>query len=310
MRNLGKVLSAGVLLMTGSFVGVVAQEDNSRGYNPNSVRPIHESDIMFKRTVWRRMDLNEKQNRPFFATNAELTAFIINAVKAGLLQPYTNDSISVKMPLEKFITNLQVPQEKAGLSAEEKAAGFKEDTGSGWDTPAPAPVASTTKKGKKGAKGQAKQPVVQAAPPPPPPPPALPEYFPKEITTIEIKEDIIFDKQRSRMYYDIQSLTIVIPAEKNPNGLDKPIASFKYKDLAKLFRNDPKAIWFNAQNNKEHKNLADAFDLRLFHARIIKISNPDDYYLADIYEGGRKGLIASEQLEQQLMEFEHNLWEF
>jgi gliding motility associated protien GldN len=286
MKNLGKVLSATVLLMTGSFVGVMAQEDNSRGYNPNSVRPIHESDIMFKRTVWRRMDMKEKQNKPFFATNAEITAFIIKAVKAGLLQPYTNDSISVKMPLEKFIENLSVPTEKVGLSEEEKKAGFKEESNSGWDTPAngkPAPVAAA---------------------------PAADEYLPREITTMEIKEDIIFDKQRSRMYYDIQSFTLVIPAEKNPNGLDKLLASFKYKDLAKLFRNDPKAIWFNAQNNKEHKNLADAFDLRLFHARIIKISNPEDDYLVDIYEGGRKGLIASEQLEQQLMEFEHNLWEF
>jgi gliding motility associated protien GldN len=287
MKNLGKVLSASVLLVTGSFVGAMAQEDNSRGYNPNSVRPIHESDIMFKRTVWRRMDLNEKQNRPFFATNAEITAFIIKSVKAGLLQPYTNDSLTTKMPLEKFQENMLVPTEKVGLSEEEKKAGFKQEDNSGWDTPA--------------AGGKTAAPAAA---------PVADEYFAKDFTTLEIKEDIIFDKQRSRMYYDIQSLTIVLPPEKNPNGLEKPIATFKYKDLAKLFRNDPKAIWFNAQNNKEHKNLADAFDLRLFHARIIKISNPDDNYLADIYEGGRKGLIASEQLEQQLMEFEHNLWEF
>ncbi len=290
MKNLGKVLSATVLLMAGSFVGAMAQEDNSRGYNPNSVRPIHESDIMFKRTVWRRMDMKEKQNKPFFATNAEITAFIIKAVKAGLLQPYTNDSISVKMPLEKFIENLTEPTEKVGLSEEEKKAGFKEEATTGWDTPA--------------ANGKPGQ--VAAAPAAP----ASNEYYPRDFTTLEIKEDIIFDKQRSRMYYDIQSFTMVIPAERRPNALDFALASFKYKDLAKLFRNDPKAIWFNAQNNKEHKNLADAFDLRLFHARIIKISNPEDNYLVDIYEGGRKGLIASEQLEQQLMEFEHNLWEF
>jgi gliding motility associated protien GldN len=263
------------------------QEENSPRNNPNSVRPIHESDIMFKRTVWRRMDMKEKQNKPFFASNAEITAFMIKAVKAGLLQPYTNDSISVKMPLEKFLENLKVPTEKVGLSDEEKKAGFKEEATNGWDTPA--------------ANGKPAQ--AAAAP-------IVDEYFPTNITTMEIKEDIIFDKQRSRMYYDIQSLTMVIPAEQRPNALDFPLASFKYKDLAKLFRNDPKAIWFNAQNNKEHKNLADAFDLRLFHARIIKISNPEDNYLVDIYEGGRKGLIASEQLEQQLMEFEHNLWEF
>jgi gliding motility associated protien GldN len=307
MKKLGRVLSAGVLLMAGTCAGVMAQEDNSRGYNPNSVRPVHESDIMWKRTVWRRMDLNEKQNKPFFATNAEITRVIINAVKAGLLQPYANDSLTTKMTLEKFNENLSVPSKAAGLSEEEKQAGFTQETNdSGWgeEKPKPAPVA-------KGKKGKGKAAAAEPAPAPPPPPPVvLNQFFPQELKTIELKEDIIFDKQRSRLYYDIQSIKIVIPGEKFETSLDKEVATFKYKDLVKLFRNDPKAIWFNSQNNKEHKNLADAFDLRLFHARIIKISNPDDAYLADIYEGGRKGLIASEQLEQQLMEYEHNLWEF
>jgi len=310
MKNLRKVLSASLLLLAGSYTGVIAQEDNSRGYNPNSLRPIHESDIMFKRTVWRRMDLNEKQNRPFFATNAEITRFIINAVKAGLLQPYANDSLTVKLPLEKFIENLQVPTANAGLSEEEKKAGFKDESDSGWGAAEPAPSPTPAAKGKKGKKGAAATepaPVVQA---PAPKPVIMNEFLPQELKTLEIKEDIIFDKQRSRMYYDIQSFTIVIPGDKFETGLDKQVASFKYKDLAKLFKDDPKAIWFNSQNNKEHKNLADAFDLRLHHARIVKISNPDDAFLVDIYEGGRKGLIASEQLEEQLMEFEHNLWEF
>ncbi|MES2732656.1 MAG: gliding motility protein GldN [Bacteroidota bacterium] len=284
MKKLGKVLSASILLMAGTCA--MAQEDNSRGYNPNSVRPIHESDIMFKRTVWRRMDLNEKQNKPFFATSAEITRLIINAVKAGLLQPYLNDSLLVKMPLEKFIENMQYPAQAAGISEEEKKAGFTEEKEDAWGGD-----------GKKGAKPAA--PAVVSN-----------EFFPTELKTLELKEDIIFDKQRSRMYYDIQSLKIVIPGERFDTGLDREVASFKYKDLAKLFRNDPKAIWFNSQNNKEHKNLADAFDLRLFHARIVKISNPEDQFLIDVYEGGRKGLIASEQLEEQLMEYEHNLWEF
>ncbi|MBC7920021.1 MAG: gliding motility protein GldN [Ferruginibacter sp.] len=282
MKNLGKVLSFGALLAAGSFAGALAQEDNSRGYNPNSVRPIHESDIMFKRTVWRRMDLNEKQNKPFFALNSEITRVIINAAKAGLLQPYTKDSLTEKMTLEKFNENLKTPTAAPELDATEKAVAATEDA---WSTPtgsAPgAPVAAVGY-----------------------------EFLPQELKTLEIKEDLIFDKQRSRQYWDIQSITIVIPGEKFESGLDKAVASFKYKDLVKIFRNDPKAIYFNTQNNREHKNLADAFDLRLHHARIIKVSNADDAFLSDIYEGGRQGLLASEQLEQQLMEFEHNLWEF
>ena len=55
----------GALLMV-FVVPVKAQESSNDGYNPNSVYPIHEDNIMFKKRVWRRMDLREKQNIPFF----------------------------------------------------------------------------------------------------------------------------------------------------------------------------------------------------------------------------------------------------
>ncbi len=48
----------------------------------------------------------------------------------------------------------------------------------------------------------------------------------------------------------------------------------------------------------------------MFQARIIKQSNPGDAFLVDIYKGDKAGLRASELLENQLMEFEHNLWEY
>ncbi len=44
-----------------------AQEIDDSGYNYNSVRPIRRADIMYLKTLWRRMDLREKQNEPFFA---------------------------------------------------------------------------------------------------------------------------------------------------------------------------------------------------------------------------------------------------
>ena len=90
------------------------------------------------------------------------------------------------------------------------------------------------------------------------------------------------------------------------------MATFKYKDLAELFRSMPKeAIWFNRQNSREHKNLADAFELRLFSARIIKVENPDDNYIQDVYdESPKQGVMASQWLEDEIIGYEHDLWEF
>lgn len=324
-----------------------AQEKASTGMNANSTRPINENDIMMKKTLWRRIDLKEKQNQSMFSKNNEISRYLMEAVKAGLIDAYTNDSLTTKIDPQKFHENLLIPNTGGGLSAEEIAAGFKEDAGAaggdGWDKPkkddkkaaddgwgAPkkavakaepaddgwgAPKKKTSvAKTTKGKKGKIAQPIVEEkkdtvavakAP-------ALSgdEYFPKELNILEVKEDWIFDRKRSRLYYDIQSVTLLLPADKNAAGYEKPIASFKYKDLDKLFRSDPKKfIWYNPQNQAQHKNLADAFDLRLFYGRITKVANPGDTDLVGMY-GDREGLLKSYQTEYELMETEHGLWEY
>lgn len=285
-NNQWKCFLVTLILGAGSHLTGFAQEADTQGYNPLSVRPIHESDIMFKRTIWEALDLREKQNRPFMAVNNEITRFIFDAVKAGLLTPYVTDSVINKLSIEDFIKNISA----AGttMTPDELAAEKKRISEDPFLTKAQ--KAEQLQALTKGGGGQ--------------------EFPPSTFTTIELKEDVIFDKQRSRLYWDIQTLTIYLPADKNEAGVDKPVASFKYKDLARLFKSNKNAIWYNAQNNSEHKNLADAFELRLFNGRIVKVSNPNNEFLDQTYEGARQGLLASDWIRQQIMEFEHNLWEF
>jgi gliding motility associated protien GldN len=265
-------------------------EKGTDGYNPNSVRGINESNVLWKTRVWRRLDMNEKQNQPFFSKNNEITKYLIDAVKQGLLDAYENDSLTRKLTPEYFREKLKYENAGGGLSATEKAAGFEEATDDGWGEPA-----------KKDGEATVAKPKVSEGI----------EYFPQELKTVELMEDIIFDKQRSRIYYDIQAITVFIPAAATSRGFDVPVASFKYKDIDRYFRSNPsKFIWYNAQNEAQHKNMADAFDLRLFYGRIIKASNAQDRYLSDIYGSDRKGLEKSQQLEYKMMEWEHNLWEY
>ncbi len=286
MMNIRKFLFA--FTVTGCICNAgFAQEADTRGYNPLSVRPIHESDIMFKKTIWESIDLREKQNKPFMAVNNEITKFIFEAVKAGLLTPYKSDSVITKLSIEEFIANISATGTK--MTADEIAAEKKRIQDDAFLTKAEkqAQIDALTA----GGGGE--------------------EYAPNVFTQIELKEDVLFDKERSRLYFDIQALTIVLPADKNGDaGVEKAVASFKYKDLARIFKSNPNAIYFNAQNNAAHKNLADAFDLRLFSGRIVKISNPNDEFLTTTYDGDRKGLLAADWIRQQIMEFEHNLWEF
>ena len=59
----------------------------------------------------------------------------------------------------------------------------------------------------------------------------------------------------------------------------------------------------------QHKNMADAFDLRLFQARIIKKGNAENKYLTDLFSRDKEGLLMSQQLEYKLLELEHEMWE-
>lgn len=293
-----------------------------------SVHPIDPSNVLYRITNWRRMDLKEKINQPFFSKNNEITKFLIDGVKSGVLTAYTNDSVSTVLALDAFLKNMQV--EDAGgdqLSDEEKKAGFGETAADdGWGNAKPSSTTPAKKStaptgggaddgwggGNTAAAKGAPAPTGQAAKPNDFNSAATPaaEYFARDLTILNIKEDYIFDKQRSRAYNSIQTISIIIPAEKTVKGFDVEVASFRYKDLDQYFRSNPKCIWYNFQNIAQHKNMADAFDLRLFNARIIKQSNPGDNYLVDLYKGEKAGLRASEQLEYKLMEFEHNLWEY
>lgn len=345
------------LALSAIVLGAQAQEKDTKGVNPLSVREINDADVMMKHTLWRRLDLKEKQNQPLFSKNNEITRYIIDAVKAGLLDAYEQDNLDKKLTLDKFSQKLQIPATKATVTEEEIKAGFTDSPGQDefskadakkdgakpavddWGNPiakktdqnATAPVdewGNATKKSTKGKKGKqiakAPKPVIDSteikkkmaeeaavAAAAASAKLAENEFFPDQLSVLEVKEDWVVDRKRSRLYYDIQTITVFVPADMRPDGVEMPVATFKYKDLDKLFRSDPKKfIWFNEYNTAQHKNLADAFDLRLFSGRIIKSSNPKDLDLITIYGGEKEALWKSVQLENQLMELEHGLWEY
>lgn len=266
------------ILITAATLNIIFSGYAQDGYNPLSVRPVHTSDVMYQKTVTRALDLREKQNEPLFARNNEITALIINGVENGLVKAYVNDSLNQQLSLVDFSKKMQSPA-VAALSTD--TVDLFLEYGENWR--------EIVK-------------MIQAE-----------KYMSRDFYQMEIKENVLFDKQQSKLVYDIQTITIYIPADHplNTKGIQIAVASFSYKELAeKLFKDNPKAIWYNVENDHENKNLADAFDLRLFSSYIIKVSNAQDKYLADIYSDEQKGRMASNWSAEKLMEYEHNLWEF
>lgn len=310
-----------------------AQEQATSTVTTGAIRQIPVSDQMFRKTITRAIDLREKQNRPMFSDGKEISRVIIDAVKRGELTAYKNDSVTSTLTPKEMSSNMSYAIE-APISVDadggdwgaapsktpkKKAAPVND----GWG----APIASTppaTKKVKvldskgKPVKKNGKYvyktvSTTAVAPPPPPPAPTTAEYRPKDLYQMELTEEMIFDKKRSRMYHQIKTVTLKLPStlSTNTSGLEKTVATFKYSDLAKVFRNNPQqAIWFNAQNDAQHKNLADAFELWLFNSYIVKVSNPAGDDLATQYGSEREGLLAAQQIASDLVEYEYSLWSF
>jgi len=252
---------------------IVPANFDSAGYNTLSVRLVHKSDIMYRMSLWRKLDLKEKCNQPFFAKDSWISKLIIEGVATGQLQAYRSDSLTRTMTKDQFMEKIK---EQSG-----------DDGGAGEIDP---------------FTGQKIVSVATAS-----------FFQPKALNLLVLKEDLLFDKQRSRHYYDIQTVTMVLPSELNIKGTESDIATFKYKDLIRYFASNPNAKWYNGQNRAEDKALSHAFDLRLFCSRIIKMSNPGDQMLQDIsaYNQNNKSLlIASLKLEHELVNKENELWDY
>ncbi len=274
-------------------VGATWAQDTRDNVNPHSVRPVQKEDIMFKKSLWFQMDLRTKQNAPLYVPNNELPKLLIDAVKNKKIVPYANDSLATRLTYAQFLERIRIPQSQR---EDDMFASTAEDDGWG-----------NSEEGKKAAEQRRNALKDQE------------EYFPHQMFRVEIKEDLIFDRRRSRMLHDIQSITIVIPSEITPTGLDIPLCSFSYKELYdKVFHvekdgrkvDNPETVWFNPQNSAAHLNLGDAFDLRLFEARLVKYENPKNSMIVEMYDNNKRALIHSEQALYQLMEYEALLWSY
>jgi len=246
-------------------------------YNKQSINPVRKDDIMFKKSLWYRYDLRTKINAPLFAQNNEISRLLVDAVKRGIVKPYKNDSLNSVISKKEFLENLKIP-----------LTGNQEDDDLGFDN-----VDPWTNESKE---------EIKLGPE---------EYLPKQLYILEMKEDLMFDKRESRMKHDILAFTLIIPAEQTPTGIDKPIASFSYKELVNsLFKNNPNAIWYNPQNAAAHLNLADAFTMRLPDGMLVKYENPKDNRIMDVYGESKRSLIEAQNAVMQLMEYEALLWEY
>ncbi|MDX2063495.1 MAG: hypothetical protein SFY70_10575 [Bacteroidia bacterium] len=109
-------------------------------------------------------------------------------------------------------------------------------------------------------------------------------------------EDRGFDKVRSETYHDILYIVLAYP---NVTGGEIDIATgvaFKYSEVLPLL---DKVQYKNRFNDSQHRSVKEAFDLRMFNSVIVAYGSE-----------AVSDLLQAEEREQQMLTYEHHLWSF
>lgn len=113
---------------------------------------------------------------------------------------------------------------------------------------------------------------------------------------LEFVEDRIFDRNKSDMYYDIHYIRIIWVDPEGIYPYDVPLVSLRYEEVVDVLEDTQ---WKNWYNDSENRSMKEVFELRLMHGFIVDVSGAQS-----------RTTDEAEKRRQQMIEFEHHLWEF
>ena len=132
---------------------------------------------------------------------------------------------------------------------------------------------------------------------------------PDEIVAWDLKEDWFFDKQRSVMDVRIIGISPVVyyysVSTKQVEGT-KNLFWLYFPQIRPIIQN---YFVYNRKNDAQRMSFDDLFWKRTFSSYITKESSISDRQIND-YTSGVDALLESEKIKKEMMELEHDVWEF
>ena len=259
----------------------VYRKENIPYKKPVPYAPVREADILFEYTVWREIDLRQKQNYPlYFPTNPKVIGSRINfftllmqGIERGEITPYdpfpTSDEFAMKISWEDINTN---PSIKGADRTEQQISVF-----TGNDT-------VIHVKGKN----------------------LLEE---ESIQRILVKEKIYFDKRHStlnRRVIGIRPDFMVLR-----EGADQPVrvpVCWIYFDEARPLLS--RHAVYNDYNEAQNISYDDFFMQHRYNGLIRKIGNIYNNREIGEYASGLDALYEAQRIEQMIFDDEQDLWEY
>jgi gliding motility associated protien GldN len=265
------------------YDGVYKQE-HIASKKPIPYAPIREADVMWKKRVWRVIDLREKINLPLFYPNQAKGSYNGSDVKnlgnqnlGSLLYTAATVAMSIRIynDLPDDFSQTLTASDVTKKIEKEEIVYLKNSIG----------------EDSLDALGNQSSTIYKA------------QFDPNRIKKILLKEEWFFDRQRSVL--DVRILGIV-PLYDMPGKGDMPLFLIYFPEAREaLAANEV----FNRQNSSERRSFDDIFWKRQFSSYIVKEENVYDRYINE-YKKGMDALLESNRIKDDIIIFEHDLWEF
>ena len=249
----------------------VYKREHIASRKPIPYAPIREADVMWKRRITRYIDLREKMNLPlYFPIGND-----VNGLRSLTNVLYKAVTEEVSLRVYSSATD--------DFSVELTPGDVKKITEKSYEKTVPSSL----------------DPSVDSVI-------TVNESFsPDRVKKLMIKEEWFFDKQRSVLDVRILGISLLYEQEDKDKG-DQPIFWVYFPEARTLLA---KYDVFNRQNPSERRSFDDIFWKRQFSSYIVKEENVYDRSINE-YKKGMDALLESNRIKDDIIIFEHDLWEF
>lgn len=260
-----------------AFIDGIYNETATGIKEPMPLPIIREADVMWKKTIWREIDFNQKMNQGFYYPIVphenwqNLFTILKNAWKAGEIIAYdANDVLNPTGELNQIIKYTTFEKNTTRIEFNDKLDDQGNRTGE-RDT----------------------------------------VYIPLksvDVTRCRIKEVWYFDKQRSQMMVRIIAICPVMKETKKDGTISyQSLFWVPYNDeTRKLLAKSP---FYNRNNSSAQLSYDEVFIKRMFDSYIYREENMYDRNI-DKYKQGIEILKESERIKQSIIDYEQQLWEY
>lgn len=258
-------------------VNGLLKKDHPVNRTPIAYPQLREADLMYEKWVWRTVDIREKINHPFYYpiepvnNRANLITTVLTGIKEGTITAY--DAFKGSGNSDEF----DIP-----LTKDEVAKiGNRIDSLQIPDLENPDILRDTV---------------------------VISTLRPQDIVRWYFKEIWFFDKQRSVMDVRIIGMCPVLNVYTTTGEYkgESPMFWIYFPQARNVFA---RTEIYNRFNDAGRLTWDDIFWKRIFSSYITKESNVFDRRIAD-YKTGMDALIESDRIKTDIMNMEHDLWDF